>query len=272
MIVFYIASFVFLQSPEKLKAQQIDSIRFMIEFEFRHVIDTTQPDYPFTRKFLLLVGEKSSWYDVLGIGMQYIGKPLMASMTDNQGIVRTGIVSGNRDALYMDFIHKKMNNEKSLGQTLFNIAEDLPVINWQLWPEQKVIKDFSCQKATGRYKGRDYTVWFTSQLPFPTGPWKLGGLPGLILEAYDSKKEVVFICNSFYPIFKGIRPLSPSVNAKTVSPEEFRKTKLALERDANAMRGAGILSDQGYTSGNILAGSSFNMRSREFNNPIEKDN
>jgi GLPGLI family protein len=204
--------------------------------------------------------------------MEYIGKPLMASITDNQGVVRTGKVSGNWDALYKDFSNQKMNNEKSLGQTLYNIEEDLPVIKWQLWPEQKVIKDFPCQKATARYKGRDYTVWFTSQLPFPTGPWKLGGLPGLILEAYDTKREIVFTCNSFYPIFEGINPLTPAVNAKTVSVEEFRKTKTALEKDANAMRGAGIVREQGYTSGNVPAGAAINMRSREFNNPIEKDN
>jgi GLPGLI family protein len=269
-IVIQLVFFLLLKAD--LKAQEKDSIQYIIEFRLTHVIDSTQPDYPFSRNFLLLVGKRSSWYDEYAVGMELIGRPITRSITDNTGVVRTGMVSGVRDAWFKDLIHAKMNNEVMLAQTLYNIEEDLPVIEWKLWTGQKTINDYTCQKATGRYKGRDYTAWFTNQLPFATGPWKLGGLPGLILEAYDTKKEVVFSCVSFYPVFEGMKPLT-AANGITVSAEKFKKTKTALENDPNALRGAAGARDSRVITGTVAIGSpqAANMRARKFNNPIEKE-
>ena len=65
----------------------------------------------------------------------------------------------------------------------------LPKINWHLIDEHKKIGKFNCQKATTTFRGRKYEAWFTPEIPIPTGPWKLHGLPGLILEAQDETNE-----------------------------------------------------------------------------------
>jgi len=76
---------------------------------------------------------------------------------------------------------------------LFIVKDSIPKITWQLYDEEKTIANtYVCKKAIGEFRGRIYTVWFTEQIPISNGPWKLGGLPGLILEAYDEDKEVVF--------------------------------------------------------------------------------
>jgi GLPGLI family protein len=42
------------------------------------------------------------------------------------------------------------------------------------------------------YAGRDYKAWFTNEIPVSDGPYKFYGLPGLIVEIEDSKKQYTF--------------------------------------------------------------------------------
>lgn len=72
------------------------------------------------------------------------------------------------------------------------IKEELEAIHWEMLDETRVIESYRCAKAVCRFRGRNYTAWFTLDVPCGFGPWKLHGLPGLILEAYDDKHEVAF--------------------------------------------------------------------------------
>ena len=70
--------------------------------------------------------------------------------------------------------------------------ENIPVIPWQLKNEVKTISGYVCKKAEATFRGRKYTVWYTSAIPVSVGPWKLQGLPGAILEAKSEDGEVAF--------------------------------------------------------------------------------
>lgn len=69
----------------------------------------------------------------------------------------------------------------------FRYEDGLPQIEWQVEEEARTILGYTCQKATGTLYGREWTVWFTMDIPVSEGPWLLSGLPGLILEATDSE-------------------------------------------------------------------------------------
>jgi len=58
---------------------------------------------------------------------------------------------------------------------------------WALADETRTIKGYSCKKATARYLGRTWIVWYTEDIPLPIGPWMLWGAPGLIVAAEDSE-------------------------------------------------------------------------------------
>ncbi|MBZ9652429.1 GLPGLI family protein [Psychroflexus montanilacus] len=78
------------------------------------------------------------------------------------------------------------------GETMI-VKEDLPAIEWNIKPDStREIMGFNCIEAEAVFRGRFYTAWFSPEIPVPFGPWKLQGLPGLILEAYDKMDEVHF--------------------------------------------------------------------------------
>ena len=86
------------------------------------------------------------------------------------------------------------------------VKEKRPKISWKFEKETKKIGNYTCHKATAPFRGRDYTVWYTPEIPIPYGPWKLNGLPGLVLEAYDTDFYVYFFFkNMEYPLKKEIK-------------------------------------------------------------------
>ena len=66
----------------------------------------------------------------------------------------------------------------------FYVYEDSTArMDWTLAEGEATVCGYACRKATTRFRGRDWTVWYTDEIPVDAGPWKLHGLPGLILKA-----------------------------------------------------------------------------------------
>lgn len=63
--------------------------------------------------------------------------------------------------------------------------QPLPELQWEILPEQDTINGYACQVARTVYGGRKWCVWWAMDIPVQVGPWKLAGLPGLILRAAD---------------------------------------------------------------------------------------
>lgn len=85
-----------------------------------------------------------------------------------------------------DFIYEMV----LLKSGQYKKKDSIPV--WDLMTEKKQIGKYTCQKAVTQFCGRLWIAWFTTELPYPFGPWKLHGLPGLILEANDVDNKYSF--------------------------------------------------------------------------------
>ncbi|MEC5394147.1 GLPGLI family protein [Bergeyella sp. RCAD1439] len=86
-----------------------------------------------------------------------------------------------------------INSLKKEGEAIYGVRyhnkgrkvykDTPPPIGWKTSNEVKTILGFQCKKATAEFRGRNYTAWYTEDIAVSQGPWKLRGLPGLILAA-----------------------------------------------------------------------------------------
>lgn len=105
----------------------------------------------------------------------------------------------NQKSISLNF-DKKSNNvylstkndfyfiESFFGKAI-NIKEDKFDNNWVYIDSTKQISNYKCKLASKLFRGRKYYVWYAEDIPTLFGPWKLNGVGGLILEAFDSEKE-----------------------------------------------------------------------------------
>lgn len=128
---------------------------------------------------------------------------------------------------YKNIETKELISKEKLMSKTFIVEDHLLEIKWEIKDEKKTIATYECQKAIGEFRGRVYTAWFTLDIPVSTGPWKLWGLPGLILEAYDADKEVQFLFKSL-KIDTDTASLMPPTGKNTISWDEY--TQLAIRK------------------------------------------
>jgi len=110
-----------------------------------------------------------------------------------------------KDGIYGDFPHVRMStyvykNYPTGQMTItdrissqdYRYVDSLHTQTWTMGDSTREVLGYMCQQATADFRGRRWTAWFATDIPVSDGPWKLGGLPGLILEAYDDGQQHVF--------------------------------------------------------------------------------
>ena len=65
----------------------------------------------------------------------------------------------------------------------FEGSEPTPDIVWTLTDDTLTVGGYLCQQATATHRGVAWTVCYTEEIPSSAGPWRLRGLPGLIVKA-----------------------------------------------------------------------------------------
>jgi GLPGLI family protein len=115
------------------------------------------------------------------------------------------IVSKSKDLYYIHDVKTKiLDIICEAGGKDYKVKESFPPMNWVLSTDNKEVKkinDYTCNKATLNFRGRNYIAWYTAKIPVSFGPFKFRGLPGLILEIYDVSNEYIWTATKItYPL------------------------------------------------------------------------
>lgn len=86
----------------------------------------------------------------------------------------------------------KVNFSERMLNSVFGYNEEQK-FNWKISNDKQKIGEYEAQKATTEFGGRKWTAWFTESIPFPDGPYKFSGLPGLIVKIEDAEKNFSWV-------------------------------------------------------------------------------
>lgn len=172
----------------------IDTARYVITYTFDAIIDTTKMEKK-TDKLRLEVGNHlSKIYSLRAYHSDSLSTEYLRKGIDSRAGAKAQPLP---DVIYKNYPSNKLTFVSRTVGGVFRYEEDYPItMKWKLLPEKKKILDYTCQKAETVFRGRTYTAWFTMEIPLKEGPGKFGGLPGLILQLYDSQNHFNYTCVS----------------------------------------------------------------------------
>ena len=211
----------FFLSPSLLFAQKPDSVLAKVRYTFTHVRDTTQRLFPYTENMILIIGKNASQYTSYDkiIEDKKLQESFQEQAKNNDGMnhnVQIKVPS-RKPVTRDEYFYFAKENKLFLKERFFNfylIEEPSYNIDWKITNDTMSFSGIHCQKATAYFKGRNWNAWFATELPFQSGPWKLHGLPGLIIDAYDDTKTVRFE----FAGFENIKDELPAIEKKDVGP------------------------------------------------------
>lgn len=112
------------------------------------------------------------------------------------------------------------------GTEQYVVEEPLDHIDWTLVEDSvKNVLGYDCMMATADYHGRRWTAWFTPEIPLQAGPWKLAGLPGLILEADADNGLYSFAATGLQNTSRPIIPVYLADRYEKISRKDFLKAR-----------------------------------------------
>lgn len=263
--------FLFFAYSSAAQERNENNALFKVVYEFTHVDDSTQRDRPRQEEMNLYINTNASLYRRFTEEDSEFHRHMQGG--GQRETYDLNLILDRTASLYHSVENQVMVNTERIGPQMYQIRESLQPIAWEIEDEQKQIGEFTAQSARGHFAGRDYQVWFVADIPLPFGPWKLQGLPGLILEARDSKNDVIFT-------FKSLEQMKgPAVNLtfpdgiKQMTGAEYEKTYNAFMDNPQAfykaIAGPGMRVVSGTGGGAV---GSRPAQEKVYNNPMELTN
>ncbi len=110
---------------------------------------------------------------------------------------------GESWVVYKNHPSGRLTLTDKIGMEHYRVEEELTPQQWRVSDETRTIEGYAARRAECDFRGRRWIAWFTDEIPLGEGPWKLSGLPGLILEAADSRGDHSFTLSGLRAVPNG---------------------------------------------------------------------
>ena len=249
---------IFLFISNLAKTQNNDVYQYKFEYRLQYQSDSTNHENKGNEDFSLFVVGNKSYF----ASNNFLVKDSILQSIKLIGDLNFSKVPNTRFRYIITKENNRVNFYDNIMKYKFAYAEQ-PLFNWKLTGEKAKIDNYNCLQAVGVYAGRVWEAWFTNDIPLSSGPYKFGGLPGLIVRVSDKKMYYVFdlisvkknvkydntlfkdqYYNSFKIISKAeymktVKNINENVISElsssglTVSPESIERVKANVKRRNN---------------------------------------
>ena len=180
-----------------MKMDTIDNAVFTAQYRMEFVADTANRGKKITEMMMLAVGSSVSLFHSYSkmVADSIIAEHLKAWLgMETLRDKLQGMSSQISYKIYKNYPSGKVTTLDDVAGNNFKCVENNEKPSWEIAGDTLSVLSYLCQKATCTFRGRNYTAWFSPEIAKSDGPWKLQGLPGLIMKAYDDRGEYSFEC------------------------------------------------------------------------------
>ncbi len=177
-------------------AQRLDEAVLVCSYDFRWSRDTVTLEKWGEDRIMLLVGPSVSlsysYYTHAADTAAGAPGANVAAMAAGQAPKYT---RRSEWYVYKNWPQGKMTVTENIATDYFRYTDELRSQQWTMAPDGDTcrIAGYLCRRAECEWRGRRWRAWFAPELAVSDGPWKLGGLPGLILRAEDERGHYTFM-------------------------------------------------------------------------------
>lgn len=182
------------------RQDSIDQKVLTVQYDMEALTDLSKPDQPIKETMRLDIGRKSSRFYSYTAAVR--DSVLKADMDNGASTETISQHAKQYKSVWSEQTFK--GYPEGHVTTLDEIAGDISRLRceeeeekpeWKLTADTLTLLGYRCTRATTQFKGRQWTAWFTPDIPVSEGPWKLCGLPGMILKAEDAEGHYRFAAN-----------------------------------------------------------------------------
>ena len=175
--------------------EKADTMEMRIMYGFKYVIDTMSGKC-LHEPYMLEIGRELTHYYSYNAYMRDSVQSEVYASERSKGMnaftdITSSVIPEDQTATYYEIFRCIPSSSRHVllrvQNTDYCYSEKAEQTEWRLSDRTDTVCGYRCQVAEGQLNGRQWRVSFSTDIPYPYGPWKLEGLPGLILKAEDSE-------------------------------------------------------------------------------------